>query len=154
MIMMRIAILTLICASLLAAGCETIEYKKPEGFARYKREGKVIKAISADGVVIKVNMIKNDPYGDSRMWMESVNLYLKGKGYKKLTGREITAGSNLKGIYTEYIYRYYGRNYIYSLTLFADEKQLYLVESGGRENDYKKRRESIIAAIKSLKKGG
>jgi hypothetical protein len=151
--MTRILILSLMFAALQSTGCETIEYKKPEGFAEYKREGKQIKAISADGVVIKVKMIKNDPHGNSPMWMESVNLYLKSKGYKKLTSREISARSSLKGIYTEYIYRHYGRNYIYSLTLFADSDQLYLVESGGIENYYKKRRESILAAIKSLKKG-
>jgi hypothetical protein len=152
--MTRSIIFTLTAALLLGTGCETIEYQKPEGFAEYKRKGKEIKAISADGVVIKVSMIKNDPYGDSRMWMESVNLSLKGRGYKKLSSREISAGSSLKGVYTEYIYRHYGRNYIYSLTLFADGEQLYLVESGGIESYYKKRRDSILAAIKSLKKGG
>jgi hypothetical protein len=152
--MMRSLLLILAIVTLLGTGCETIEYQKPEGFARYKSEGKEIKAISADGVVIKVNMIRNDPYGDSGMWMESVNLYLKSNGYKKLTSREISAGSSLKGIYTEYIYRYYGRNYIYSLTLFADGEQIYLVESGGMEKYYMKRKDSILAAIKSLKKGG
>ncbi len=152
-IMKRLLLLTLSFLIFLGAGCETIDYKKPEGFARYKRERKQIKAISSDGVVIKASLIENDPYGDSPMWMESVNLYLKSKGYKKLSSREISTGSNLKGIYTEYIYRYYGKNYIYSLTLFTDKQQLYLVESGGRESYYKKRRESIISAIKSLEKG-
>ncbi len=152
--MKKILLLSLSFLTLLGAGCETIDYNIPEGFARYKREGKQIRAISSDGVVIKASLIENDPYGDSPMWMESVNLYLKSEGYKKLGSREISTVSNMKGIYTEYIYRYYGNNYIYSLTLFADKQQLYLMESGGRESFYKKRRESIITAIKSLKKGG
>lgn len=153
MIMKKRLTLLLIFAALLGTACETLEYKKPEGFAEYKRKGKQIKAISADGVVIKINIIKNEPYGDSRMWMELVDLSLKGKGYKKLNGREISVAGSLKGIYTEYLYRHYGRNYIYSLTIFADGKQLYLVESGGLENYYKKRKDLVFTAIKSLKKG-
>ena len=150
----KISILSLLLC-LLFAGCETSEYsiKKPEGFAEYKKTGKVYNAISAEGIRLRVYTVKNEPYGNPEMWMESVNIYLKSRGYKRIDKRKISGSGNIKGFYTEYIYRYYGDNYIYSLTIFDKKDNLYLIESGGIDYYYKKRKKSIIGAIKEFKIG-
>ena len=49
--------------------------------------------------------------------------------------------------YTEYKYLFNGENYIYSLTLFVDKKNIFIIESGGIEAYYKKKRESIIKSL-------
>jgi hypothetical protein len=145
-----IVILSLIAVS----GCETEKrytIKTPVGFAEYTKEKSSFKAISSDGVRLKVYRIDNRPYGDMNMWKGAVTHYLKGRGYRVGSQREIAASNKLRGHYTEYLYRYNGENYIYSLTLFVDGESIYVIEAGGIDSYYKKRWSAIERIISEFR---
>ena len=143
-------IITIILSFLIILGCETgknYRVKSPDDFAEFTKEKSHFKAISADGVRLRVYSIDNDPYGDMKMWKGAISNYLKGTGYQINSQKEVVASNNLKGDYTEYLYRYNGENYIYSVTLFVDRDNIYIIEAGGIESYYKKRRNSIKKLI-------
>ncbi|MFC1671106.1 hypothetical protein ACFL20_12015 [Spirochaetota bacterium] len=125
--------------------------KKPMGFAQYKMKGNLYRAISSDGVHLRVYRVENEPFGDSKMWKQSVDFYLKGKGYHRIKQTDVENGNGKKGDYSEYIYRFNGMNYIYSLTLYNDDKYIFVIETGGVESFFNNRRDSILKAIRAFK---
>jgi len=136
---------------LFLPGCVTFEMSKPEGFAEYKVEKNIYRAISSDGIRIKVYQVRNDSQGDVDMWKKSAGHFLKGQGYVEQSRKEIVTVEKKKGVYTEYNHRYYGSSYIYSLTIFADNGELYIVEVAGVKDAYNKKRESILGAIRNIR---
>jgi len=124
-------------------------YHSPDNFAQYNKEKHYYKSISSDGVRIKVYAIDNEPYGDIKMWSAAVNHYLSSAGYHSSMTKEITA-SDIMGKYTEYRYLYNSEDYIYALTIFVDEKKIYIIETGGLEIYYKNKREDILKSISSF----
>lgn len=136
--------------ALIFPACETgrsFTIAPPGRFAEYTEEKSFFKAISSDNIRLKVYSIRNEPYNDIGLWKGAVEHYLKGGGYHKSSERDISAPGGLKGTYTEYIIRYNGENNIYAVTLFADTKSIYIIETGGMESYYKKHREAIIGSI-------
>ncbi len=123
----------------------------PHGFAHFDREKEVLKFISSDGVRLRASSVENKPFGDVAMWLNAVDLHLKGAGYHRLSDSEVATPENLRGKYVEYLYRYNADNYIYGLTLFAEKKQVYIIETGGVKKNFENRRESILKSIRSFK---
>jgi len=148
--MVRTAVFIL-ALSLGLSGCVHYTYSSPGGFAQYKTQWTTFRAISSDGVKVRVNQHDNEPHGDSSMWMESVELYLTGNGYREISNSDIETASGKKGRFVEYIYNYYGQNYIYSLGVFVVGGRIFVVEMCGQETCYKNRRDSLIASIKNMK---
>lgn len=144
----KLLVTILLLPVIISAGCEdrNFVFNAPSGFAEFTKEKSSYKAISSDGIRLKVYNIKSDHSGDVKMWNNAVEYYLKGLGYHLISGKDIAAG-NLKGCYSEYSYRYYGENYIYSLALFVKEKRICIIEAGGKDAYYKKRRASIMKSI-------
>lgn len=149
----KIGIIVIIL-TLVVIGCETGRVYKtevPVGFAEYTRERAYFKAISSDGVRLRIYRVDNRPYGDMNMWRGAVSHYLKGMGYRIAAQKKIAASDNLRGHYTEYLYRYNGEDYIYALTLFVDRDTIYVIEAGGIDSYYKKRREAIEKVISAFR---
>lgn len=140
---------------LLAMGglvCRSADYRvtTPEGFAVFDREQHRYRAISSDGVVVKVYAVANNPFGDAGMWGTAVEHYLKSMGYQQIVKKEMATSENLKGLYMEYLYKYNAEDYIYSLALFLHDKDIYLFQSGGQKKYYDKRRSSIMRSLNGL----
>ncbi len=139
-----------LAALLTVSGCSTFRAQKPSSFAEYKIKTDSYRAISSKGVLFKIKSIKNEPYGSKEMWQESISYYFKTYGYQKKKSRDITTGKNVKGIYTEYSYRYNGENYIYSITIFVNKKNIFVIEASGIDKFYNNKREMIFSSIKKM----
>jgi hypothetical protein len=147
-------IVIILLSLIVVSGCETgrnYKTKVPVGFAEYTKEKSSFKVISSEGVRVRIYSIDNRPYGDMNMWKGAVSHYLKGRGYRVGSQREIVALNNLRGHYTEYLYRYNGEDYIYALTLFVDRDTIYVIEAGGIDSYYKKRRNAIEKIISDFR---
>jgi hypothetical protein len=141
-------VISAVILTIMISGCSPkFTIKAPDGFAVFNRETKIYKAISSDGIKITAYTVDNDPYGDIGMWKEAVDFYLRGNGYHEALKKDIAAGNNMKGVYTEYLYRFNAENYIYSLALFVDEKNIYIIQTGGIKSFYDGKREGILKSI-------
>ncbi len=123
--------------------------QKPKLFAAYKMYKNTFRAISSDGVRFKVYTRKNNPYGSADMWIKSIDTYLGRLGYKRISTKKITS-KNASGIFSEYVFIHYGKKYIYGQSLFTDKNHIYIIEVGGFEQEYKKRKKDILSAIKTF----
>lgn len=143
-------IFALLFSFVFSAGCtSSFQTVKPSGFAEYEKKGDVYQAISSDGVRIRVFRVNNEPYGDTSMWGESVSIFLKSIGYKELVKKNLDYSK--KWVYTEYIYWHFGNNYIYSIALNADQKNIYVIESTGIDSFFNKKRDLVIKFIEGFK---
>ncbi|MCU0849292.1 MAG: hypothetical protein MUD12_15525 [Spirochaetes bacterium] len=139
--------LSVIAALLAGCGSMNFSISEPKGFARYKKDTAVFRAISSSGIRMKACRVKNDPYGDADMWSRSVELHLKGLGYHEISRSGLSAASGQKGELREYAYRFNGENYVYSLALFVTKKEIFIIEAAGIEAEFKKRRADIRKSI-------
>ncbi len=138
----------LMCAILVSCG-PPLNLKTPPGFAVYKPARGAFRAISAAGVRIKAYAVKNDPEGDIAMWQTAIDRYFIESGYH-LQKREPLSVSGRNGSYSEYRCRYYGLDYIYSLTIVPRGKKLLIVETSGREDSYSRERDRIMQSLRTM----
>lgn len=142
-------ILSLCVFAAILSGCGSMNFSitEPKGFARYKKDTAVFRAISSSGIRMKARRVENDPYGDADMWSRSVELHLKGLGYHEIARSGLSAAGGQKGELREYAYRFNGENYVYSLALFVTKKDIFIIEAAGIEAEFKKRRADIRRSI-------
>jgi hypothetical protein len=134
------------------AGCQP-GMVVPEKFAPY-RKSSAVKAISADGVRLKVKTIANDPWGDIALWTGTVEMHLKEQGYKTIKSEDISSARNGKGRYILSLYSFQNRDYAYMITLFVQKSALFdrivVVEAAGPFNAYEKHEAAIQKAITTI----
>ncbi len=132
-------------------GCKTagVTYRleAPAGFAVYVKDAESFRAISADGVRLKVRRVENNPPGDAAMWGQAVEAHLKNRGYHRVSEQKVTTRNGWSGSFTEYAYWYNAEEYRYAVTIFVAAEHVYLIEAGGAAERYAGRREGIIGSL-------
>ena len=140
----------LIAVLLFCSACRNYEMQTPKGFVRFDQEKTVIKEISANGVRIKTRKVDNDPPGDLELWSQSVEIHLKGQGYRILKNEPIRTSSNLNGRLFVSMYRHNDRDYSFLTAIFVEGKFVYVIESAGLFAAFSEHEGNIIAAVKSF----
>lgn len=124
----------------------------PEKFARYR--GGAFKAITADGVRLKVRSLPNEPFGDLDLWSGTVELHLKEQGYR-LQKKERVQSSSGPGQSLTALYGFQNRDYIYMINVFVKQtglrSRVILVEAGGPYSEFQKHEAAIQESLKTLK---
>lgn len=143
----RLCALVLLWSSL---ACGTIDFATPSGFAKYTRDAKDYRAISADGIRIKVRRLKNDPYGDLKMWSDAAGQYLADQGYRRIMDGTLDAPGGFEGRYEEYRAIYNGKTYAYITGYLVGKDDIYIIETTGEESVFGKRRDAIMRSIKGF----
>ena len=152
---MRGALCLLLPALLLLSVLSCVKYRipTPAGFVEFHKD-KYYKAISSDGVKVRVTRVDNDPPGDLKMWESAMNHFLSGNGYRLVGKEELSGPERLRGFYREYVYRYNGENYRYSISIYVDEKNIYIIEAGGQEAFYLNRKKDLLRSISGFNPAG
>ncbi len=136
--------------SLLLFACETVSMKAPQDFVVYDKEKSPFRAISADGVRLRVRIEKNEPKGDSGLWQKLMLRYLQESGYRIVeTGDLVNNG--VQGFYFISLYHFAREDYIYLTSFFPSGEKLYIVEAAGIYKDFMPRKKDLLASIKTLK---
>ncbi|MDH4129345.1 MAG: hypothetical protein OEV44_11350 [Spirochaetota bacterium] len=138
---------------IIVIACNKVQIDTPEGFVQYTKERNYYKGISSDGIVIKSHRVEqnsSEKSTDINLWSKEMAIVFKSKGYVNEKTEKIQTINGLKGSYTEYSLFHNGEVYLYAISLFTDDDDLYLVEVGGQKKYFDKRREAIMKAIKSL----
>ncbi len=133
----------------LSVSCAGFTMIKPADFSRYEPENDWYRAIASDGVRIKGRLLENKKKGSAAMWRTAAEEHLKRKGYSVVSRSEITTDAGIKASHAEYRYRYFGREFIYTLTILVKGKNIGVVETTGEVKYYEARREALMASIKS-----
>ena len=150
--MKGLAVKGIMMLSLLAffGGCTSFTIDRPVDFSQYKVHSDWYRAIAADGVRIRVRLVKNESKGSAAMWRTAALRHLKKNGYRETAQKEIKTVSGAEASHSEYASHYFGREFIYTLTLLVKEKHIAVIETAGETKYYEAHRESLMKAIKSF----
>jgi hypothetical protein len=115
-------------------------------------QGYALRATTADGVVVAVRAIDNDPRGDLAFWLEALTLEMRDRrGYALLADEELRAASGEAGRLLRFGHDEEGDAFRYWLAVFVTDDRIYLVEAGGAETVFEPVEADVTAAFRSLR---
>lgn len=155
---MNARIVSLLLPALALGGCgAAYALELPERFVTLDDDaqedaGYAMRATTADGVVVAVREIENDPEGDLVFWQEAVTLEMRDRrGYALLGDAELRAKSGEKGRLLRFGHDEEGETYRYWMALFVTSERIFLVEAGGKEEVFAPVEADIEAAIRGFR---
>ena len=156
---MRALILTsILTLTLTAAGCSSTVLETPDHFVRLN-EGEYssykMRATNADGVVLGVRTIANDPEGDLGFWTKAVRDRLQTvSGYALLDEQEVTSANGRAGRRLAFGRDQGSQSYLYWVTLYVSARNLFwpgtitLIEAGGEKEKFQAAESAVEGALK------
>lgn len=117
------------------AGCgRSFVAATPPGFVdlgdRYGKDE--YRATTADGVVLGVRAMPNDPKGERAFWTRAIENQMRELGgYALLGRRDVKNRSGMVGEQLRFGHDDHGQPALYYLTIFVTDDRIYLVEAGG-----------------------
>lgn len=153
--MRRAASLWLLVVGLFA-GCHHHTLRTPSDFVVLEEsESYATRAVSAQGVVIGVREIDNDPRANSTFWLSAIrSQLLEARGYALLEAKDVRARSGQRGKQLRLGREQNGEQYLYWLTMFVTKNRLYLVEAGARKDRFEQAQSKVDAALASIEIDG
>ena len=144
----------ILCAAALAAltaGCgHAFELETPRNFVFLDEDSEMYaeRTTSANGIVIAVREIDNDNEGNLDFWTEAIRNHVRvGKGYALLSEAEVRAASGERGKQMRFGHDENRHPYLYWITLFVTDDHVFLIEAGGRRDNFERAQPQIERAL-------
>jgi len=134
--------------SALLAGCATASLRQPDGFAEYGSAGEY-RAVSPEGVVVRVHLVKNDPAQSLEFWAEALTTQLTKSGYS-LVRRESLETRAGAAVLLEWAAPVGQEDWIYLTGIAVSGTRIAVAEAAGQYESYQKRRDALIESLKTL----
>jgi hypothetical protein len=135
---------------LLLAGCATVRpvLEQPKGFAEYRDET-AYRAVSPEGVVLRVRLVDNQPAQTLEFWAEALKTQLAKSGYSP-AGEEAVETRSGKAIILEWVAPVGQEDWIYLTGMALSGSRIAVVEAAGAYPHYKKHRAAILDSLRTL----
>jgi hypothetical protein len=115
-------------------------------------QGYAMRATTADGVVVAVREIDNDPEGDLVFWQEAITLELRDRrGYALVDDAELRAASGEAGRLLRFGHDEEGEAYRYWMAIFVTDDRIFLVEAGGADEVFSPVEGDVEAAMRGFR---
>lgn len=140
----------ILCLALNA--CRGVEIRAPEGFVVYtKLSGPEFRAVSAEGIALRVKRADNEPASDVLLWSKALKLNLESRGYVVRSEEPIQTVTGLRGSLLKTSSRAGSQDFGYLCALFVVERDLYFVEAAGAYPEFQAREAQIMEAMRTFK---
>lgn len=117
--------------------------ERPEDFvalddAASASRGYALRATSAEGVVVAVRALDNERHGSRDFWVQAIrNRLRRDQGYALTSESDVAAASGEQGHQMRFGHDdASGRPYVYWVTVFVTDARIYVVEAGGRRDQF------------------
>lgn len=147
----RRSILVALLATLaLLAGCATVRpvLVVPRGFAEYREESDW-RAVSPEGVALRVRLVDNEPPQTLEFWAEALRTQLEGSGYARL-GEETVETALGPAVLLEWAAPVGQEDWVYLTGIAVSGSRIAVVEAAGAYPTYRKHRAAILDSLQSL----
>ena len=137
----------------LGAGCGAgFAISTPENFVVLEDDERFDhRSTNAQGVVISVREIDNDPRGSLAFWLEAIQDRLRDReGYALLSTEDVRASTGQTGKQLRFGRDEGSQPYLYWLTVFVTDDTIFVVEAGGQKEPFEAAADQVTAAIASL----
>jgi hypothetical protein len=125
-----------VLAALLLPGCgHHFDAATPQGFVELEHQTRYdYRATSADGLVIGVRELQNDPKGELAFWARAVENQLRNRGgYALLATRAVKSKDGVAGKQFRFGHDEGKTPHLYSVTVFVTPKRIQVLEIGGTQ---------------------
>jgi hypothetical protein len=131
-------------------GCATVRpvLVAPAGFAEYRDE-ESYRAVSPEGVVLRVRLVDNEPTQSLEFWAEALGTQLQSSGYSRLR-REALETRAGKAVLLEWAAPVGQEDWVYLTGLTLSGNRIAIVEAAGAYAHYQKHRAAILDSLRSL----
>jgi len=149
----RAALSSALCAALLAlaaCGGTASHLTAPTNFLELEEPGESYsqRATSAEGVVMAVREVDNDPYGPLAFWVEAIKRRMRTvRGYALLEEKDVRAASGEAGKQLRFGHDESGGPYHFWLTIFVTEGHVFVLEAGGKKDVFEAAQPQVERAI-------
>lgn len=127
--------LALVLSAVAVLGCgRSFVPATPPGFVELNHlyEGNEYRAATADGVVLGIRAIQNEPKGDAGFWLRAIENRMRDMGgYALLDKREVKNRGGLTGTQLRFGHDEGKSPHLYWISLFVTDERVYLLEAGG-----------------------
>lgn len=140
-------------ALLAATGCgSSFVAATPPGFVKLKdQELYDYRATTADGLVVAVRAIDNDPEGSLGFWARAVKDRMqRTAGYALIGERDVTNAQGVKGKQLRFGHDEASKPHLYYVTLFVTPSKIFLLEAGGTQEQMQRRRAQLDWSVKNF----
>ena len=152
---MKRTILLLVTALLLGGCGHSFYAATPKGFVELKDQedrGYDYRATTADGLVIAVREIDNDPEGPIEFWSRAIQNTMRQRGgYALLDKRDVTNVDGLAGRQLRFGHDEASKPDLYYVTLYVTPKKLYLLEAGGSKQQMESHEAQLDWSVKNFR---
>lgn len=128
-----------LAGSLFAMGCgRPFVPATPPGFVELedRYEDDEYRAATADGVVLGIRVLDNEPKGETAFWVRAIeNRMRESGGYALLEKREVKDREGLAGVQLRFGIDLGKVPHHYWITIFTTEKRVFLLEAGGTKDE-------------------
>ncbi len=147
-----VLVATLLAASLLLGACggAASHLTPPPNFIDLSEPGDSYtqRATSAEGVVMAVREVDNDPYGPLAFWVEAIKRRMRTvRGYALLEEKDVRAASGEAGKQLRFGHDESGGPYFFWLTVFVTDHNVFVLEAGGKKDVFEAAQPEVERAI-------
>jgi hypothetical protein len=126
-------------SALITMGCgRPFVPATPPGFVELENlyEDNEYRAATADGVVLGIRVIDNEPKGETAFWVRAIeNRMREVGGYALLEKREVKDRSGLAGTQLRFGIDLGKTPHHYWISIFVTEDRIFLLEAGGTKDE-------------------
>jgi hypothetical protein len=143
----------LLALSLLAPACASFHINTPNGFAELEDDEHYdYRSINADGVVIGVRAVRNEPEANLEFWGRVVDERLRRQGYVPAGNPEpVQSANGLAGVLFHYGATVGGREHRYQVAVFVRSKKVFVLEAGGDREVFDPAAAAVARAFRSFR---
>ena len=141
----------MLAALITLTACKTVPagLALPEGFAEYSGESAGYRAITAEGVVLRVRTVANEPPQNLKFWVEALRVHLHKAGYI-LMNEDVFSSAAGDGAMFEWSAPLNGEDWVYLTALAVGPERITIAEAAGEHRYFRGYRDSIIESLTTL----
>ena len=146
--------LLILMASLCFSCARPFVTNTPSGFAELEQQrhaGFDYRATHPDGLVTSVRVIANEPQAFLSFWSRAIENQMRdSRGYSLLGKKAVTSHDGTPGEQLQFGHDEGQKPHLYTLTLFADQNDIFILEQGGEKELYERHRSELDAVVASF----
>lgn len=145
-----------LASALGASGCgAAFDMQPPPDFVELDEDTSYdLRATNAQGVVISVRELDNDPEGSVTFWLDAIKNRMRTvRGYALVEEHDVRAQGGATGKQLRFGRDEGTQPYVYWITVFVTDNHIFVVEAGGKRDDFEHVRPQIERAIAAFDAG-
>jgi len=139
-----------------AAGCgAAFDMQAPSDFVELDESTSYdLRTTNAQGVVLAVRQLDNDPEGSLSFWVDAIKNRMRTvRGYALVEEHDVHAQGGVTGKQLRFGRDEGTQPYVYWITVFATDNHIFVIEAGGKRDDFEHVRPQIERSLAAFDAG-